>query len=226
MNSVWWNAQYRLGFWRYLDGMSDGEMPLSLIETWAPRPAILDLGCGTSVNLPLAPGRYRHYHGVDLSSRAIEAARALGRPDTSFEVADIRTFDTAERYDAILLREVIYYLTEDESAALLRRLPAMLTPRGRIVVQIYDVTRAEEFVRVIRTCGLSVTEEVPARLGDGPAVAFFVLTRPDDAERVDGRARDGSVGWDPAEPTGGPGRAADPAARVRPGPAAPTTAVP
>ncbi|MFY1671232.1 class I SAM-dependent methyltransferase [Plantactinospora sp. WMMB334] len=197
MNAAWWNTQYALGFWRYLDGMSDGSMPLSLVETWAPRPTILDLGCGTSANLPLARGRYRHYHGVDLSSRAIEAARALARPDTSFEVADIRTFDTARRYDAILLREVIYYLTEPESTQLLRRLPAMLTPRGRIVVQIYDVARAEEFVRVIRSCGLSVIDEVPARLGDSPQGAFFVLT---------------------GEAAGDHG--------IRPGPAAPTTAAP
>jgi len=27
----------------------------------------LDLGCGTSVNLPLTPGAYRHYHGVDIN---------------------------------------------------------------------------------------------------------------------------------------------------------------
>ncbi|WP_422769015.1 class I SAM-dependent methyltransferase [Plantactinospora sp. WMMC1484] len=223
MNAAWWNTQYALGFWRYLDDMSDGGMPLSLIETWAPRPTILDLGCGTSANLPLMPGRYRHYHGVDLSSRAIEAARALARPDTSFEVADIRTFDTARRYDAILLREVIYYLTEGESARLLGRLPAMLTPRGRIVVQIYDVAGAEAFVRVIRSCGLSVTEEVPARLGDSPRGAFFVLS---------GRAvGDHGTGKGPAEtgPTVGRtrgGSAGPDRGGVRPGPGAPTTAAP
>ncbi|GAB3980534.1 methyltransferase domain-containing protein [Plantactinospora veratri] len=238
INRAWWNVQYALGFWRYLDDMSDGDLPLSLIESWAPRPAILDLGCGTSANLPLAPGRYRHYHGVDLSSRAIEAARALDRPDTTFEVADIRTFDTAHRYDAILLREVVYYLTETEAADLLRRLPAMLTPRGRIVVQIYDETPAEEFARIVRACGLSVAEEVPARLGDGPAGAFFVLTGQEGIERADGPGRGGSAGLDSAEPAIEPGHAGPGHARsgnsrsgdtesvtgIRPGPAAPTTA--
>ncbi|MGI5151282.1 class I SAM-dependent methyltransferase [Plantactinospora sp. CA-294935] len=245
MNRAWWNAQYALGFWRYLDDMSDGNMPLSLIETWAPRPTILDLGCGTSANLPLAPGRYRHYHGVDLSSRAIEAARALDRPDTSFEVADIRTFDTARRYDAILLREVVYYLTEAEAADLLRRLPAMLTPRGRIVVQIYHEAPAEEFARVVRACGLSVAEEVPARLGDSPAGAFFVLTGPEATGRAGGSRRGGSAGLDSAEPVVEPGHVqsghaepghapssrarsgrAEPVSGIRPGPAAPTTAAP
>ncbi|MEE6262374.1 class I SAM-dependent methyltransferase [Plantactinospora sonchi] len=175
LHAALWNVQYALGLWRYLDDMSDGAMPLSLIETWARQPTILDLGCGTSANLPLAGGRYRHYHGVDLSQRAIEAARALGRPDTSFEVADIRSYRTGRRYDAILLREVIYYLSPAESAALLGRLPTMLTDRGRIVVQIYDVARADAFVRVIRECGLPLVAELPVRLDDGPAGAFFVL---------------------------------------------------
>ncbi|MBF9130134.1 class I SAM-dependent methyltransferase [Plantactinospora sp. S1510] len=178
MNAALWNAQYALGLWRFLDGMSDGGMPLSLIARWAPDPTILDLGCGTSANLPLAPGRYRRYHGVDISRRAIDQARAIGRPDTSFEVADIRTFDTPDRFDAILLREVIYYLSESESATLLRRLPGMLTARGRILVQVYDTAQAGELLRLVRSCGLTVAEGLPTRLGPGPSGVFLVLTAP------------------------------------------------
>lgn len=187
INAAMWDTQYALGLWNYLDGMSDGTVPLSLIETWAPRPTILDLGCGTSANLPLTPGSYRHYHGVDISRKAIAQARALGRPDTSFEVADIRTFRSADRYDAILLREVIYYLSGAESAALLRRLPELLTPRGRIVVQVYDVSQTEEFVEIVRGCGVPVVAEVPTRLGDGPVGAYFVLATgtPSPAQRPD-----------------------------------------
>jgi SAM-dependent methyltransferase len=182
INAALWDTQYALGMWSYLDGMSDGAMPLSLIETWAPRPSILDLGCGTSANLPLSAGRYRHYHGVDISGRAIAQARALRRPDTSFEVADIREFRSTRRYDAILLREVIYYLSVPESERLLRRLPGMLTERGRILVQVYDTARSAEFVRVIRGCGLTVAAELPVHPDDGPAGAFFVLI-PGGADR-------------------------------------------
>lgn len=173
LNAALWDTQYALGFWGYLDGAGDGAMPLSLIETWAPRPTILDLGCGTSANLPLTQGRYRHYHGVDISRRAIEAARSLDRPDASYEVADIRAYRSLERYDAILLREVIYYLSVAEAEHLLRRLPDMLTARGRIMVQIYDVDRSQQFVEVIRGCGLDVTTRLPT---DGATGAFFVLT--------------------------------------------------
>ncbi|RLK24857.1 methyltransferase family protein [Micromonospora sp. M71_S20] len=176
LNAALWDTQYALGFWGYLDGAGDGAVPLSLIETWAPRPTILDLGCGTSANLALTRGRYRHYHGVDISRRAIEVARSLDRPDASYEVADIRAYRSLERYDAILLREVIYYLTVAEAEHLLRRLPDMLTARGRIMVQIYDVDRSQQFVEVIRGCGLDVTTRLPTDRADGATGAFFVLT--------------------------------------------------
>ncbi|MEH1100525.1 class I SAM-dependent methyltransferase [Micromonospora sp. CPCC 205561] len=176
LNAALWDTQYALGFWGYLDGAGDGAMPLSLIETWAPRPTILDLGCGTSANLPLTRGRYRHYHGVDISRRAIEVARSLDRPDASYEVADIRAYRSMERYDAVLLREVIYYLSVAEAEHLLRRLPDMLTARGRILVQIYDVDRSQQFVEVIRGCGLDVATRLPTDRADGATGAFFVLT--------------------------------------------------
>ena len=176
LNAALWDTQYALGFWGYLDEAGDGAMPLSLIETWAPHPKILDLGCGTSANLALSPGRYRHYHGVDISRRAIETARSLNRPDASYAVADIRAYVPPDRYDAVLLREVIYYLSVVEAADLLRRLPGLLTTRGRILVQIYDVQRSRQFVEVIRDCGLDVATWLPPEADDGAPDAFFVLT--------------------------------------------------
>ncbi|TCB98416.1 class I SAM-dependent methyltransferase [Micromonospora zingiberis] len=176
LNAALWDVQYALGLWGYLDETGDGGVPLSLIETWAPHPRILDLGCGTSANLALSRGRYRHYHGVDISRRAIETARSLDRADASYAVADIRTYVPPDRYDAILLREVIYYLSVAEAADLLRRLPGLLTTRGRILVQIYDVQRSREFVAVIRGCGLDVTTWQPPEAGEAGPGAFFVLT--------------------------------------------------
>ncbi|MEV6692130.1 class I SAM-dependent methyltransferase [Micromonospora sp. NPDC051196] len=176
LNAALWDVQYALGFWGYLDEAGGGSVPLSLIEAWAPHPTILDLGCGTSANLALSSGRYRHYHGVDISRRAIETARSLNRADASYAVADIRTYVPPGRYDAILLREVIYYLSVTEAAELLHRLPGLLTARGRILVQIYDVQRSRQFVEVIRGCGLDVATWQPPGAGDGAPDAFFVLT--------------------------------------------------
>jgi trans-aconitate methyltransferase len=160
-----------------MDSESAGQT-LSLVEEYAPDAKILDLGCGTSVNLPLTPGRYRHYHGVDISAIAIERARALGRPDTSFETADILTYQTHERYDAILLREVIYCFAADKVAGLLLHLSGFLEPGGKIFVQVWDAYARSKYTAVVRDCGLRVLEE-RART-EGGAGIVIVLASPTD----------------------------------------------
>jgi SAM-dependent methyltransferase len=176
LNATMWNVQYRLGMWTYLDSFgANGAEALMLVEKYAPNARILDLGCGTSANMPLNPDRYRHYHGVDVSAMAIAKGRALGRPNTSFEVADIFTYDTSERYDAILLREVLYYFAPEKIGALLRRLAGLLEPGGKIFTQMSHDQLAE-FAEPVRTCGLRVIEERAKMLkGGGPEGIFIVL---------------------------------------------------
>lgn len=181
LNAAVWNAQYRFGIWDYLDNPGDGAQILNLVEEYAPDAKILDLGCGTSANLPLIPGRYRHYHGVDISATAVEGGRALGRPDTSFETADIFTYKPSERYDAILLREVLCYFSTDKAGELLRRLAGFLEADGKIFVQVWQGERSlhttpNQFADIVRNCGLAVLAERARRTEDGsPGGVFIVL---------------------------------------------------
>ena len=162
LNRLVWDAQYAVGMWKYLDCAKDGDSSLSTIERHIEDATILDLGCGTTANLPLTPGRFRHYHGVDISRKAIARARALSRPHTSFEVADILTYQSSQRYDAILLREVLYYFPLEQVPPLLLRLSHMLEPGGRIVVSIFDVAgpSGQTLVDAMLGCGLSLVERV------------------------------------------------------------------
>jgi trans-aconitate methyltransferase len=172
LNGALWNAQYRLGIWKYLDtSLDSGSEILVLVDEYAPNPRILDLGCGTSANLPLTPGRYRHYHGVDISATAIRQAEALGRSHASFEVADIITYSTSQRYDAILLREVLYYFLPEQAAQLLIRLAGFLEPTGKIFIQVF-----ESVDEVVRSSGLSVFYTRTETTADGaPGAALMVL---------------------------------------------------
>jgi trans-aconitate methyltransferase len=172
LNGAIWNAQYRLGIWKYLDtSVGSGSEILALVDEYAPNPRILDLGCGTSVNLPLIPGRYRRYHGVDISATAIRQAEALGRSHASFEVADIISYSTSERYDAILLREVLYYFRPDQAAQLLIRLAGFLEPGGKIFIQVF-----ESVDEVVRSSGLSVLYRRTETTAEGaPGAALIVL---------------------------------------------------
>ena len=180
LNAAMWNAQYRLGIWNYLDSFGgSGAEALMLVEKYAPKARILDLGCGTSVNLPLTPGRYGHYHGVDVSPTAIAKGRALGRPNTSFEVADILTYDTTEGYDAIMLREVLYYVATEKATGLLRRLAALLKPGGKIFIQMS--CNLTEFANVVRNCGLPVLEDREKKSQSGGLESVFIVLAPIDA---------------------------------------------
>jgi trans-aconitate methyltransferase len=165
---------YRLGMWKHLDtSLTTGSQILALVDEYAPNPRILDLGCGTSANLPLTPGRYRNYHGVDLSTTAIRQAEALGRADASFEVADIATYSTSQRYDAILLREVLYYFPPEEAAQLVRRLAGFLDSGGKIFIQMFDSAGFDE---VVRNCGLSLLDSRIETTADGaPGATLMVV---------------------------------------------------
>ncbi|WFE20075.1 class I SAM-dependent methyltransferase [Solwaraspora sp. WMMD937] len=180
VNAVMWDLQYALGLWRYLDQGRD-RAPLELAQRVTPRPRILDLGCGTTVNLALPPGGYRHYHGVDISRAAIRRARALRRPDTSFEAADLLTYRTDERYDVVLFREVLYYFSVDDAVGLLHRAADLLRPGGRVLVWVYDGTTdaGRELLSRARSCGLPVHDELVG--GAAGAGSVLVLGAADPA---------------------------------------------
>jgi 8-oxo-dGTP pyrophosphatase MutT (NUDIX family) len=83
---------------------------------------ILDLGCGEGALSQFVP-QSDAYTGVDISAEAIEKANQL-YPSRKFMTADLASlavtdFRATERYDAIVLNEVLYYLSEEEMATAL-----------------------------------------------------------------------------------------------------------
>jgi cyclopropane fatty-acyl-phospholipid synthase-like methyltransferase len=160
LNAVLWDVQYRLGVWDRLDsGTVMGREFAKMTAEFAPSARILDLGCGTSVNLPLEPGTYRSYHGVDISPKAIKRARRAGRPGATYEVADILTYQPPGTYDAILLREVIYYLTPQQIHDLLTRLSAYLSQDGVVLIQVWSGERSPDLKAAITSSLLTLVAE-------------------------------------------------------------------
>jgi SAM-dependent methyltransferase len=174
LNAAVWNVQYRLGMWNYIDAGSGAQL-MTLLEKYTVRPEILDLGCGRSINIGLNAGNYRHYHGVDISMNAIATARRLARPDTSFEVADILGYETGRRYDAILLREVLYYLPAEKIPEFLRRIAGFLEPAGKIFIQFWDTSACAQSADIVRNSGLRVLEEQVSGADGGPQSIIMVL---------------------------------------------------
>jgi 2-polyprenyl-3-methyl-5-hydroxy-6-metoxy-1,4-benzoquinol methylase len=173
-NAAIWDIQYRLRMWNYLDAGTSEDL-IHLLETYTASPRILDLGCGTSVNLQLPAGGYRHYHGVDISANAIQTARKHARANASFEVADVLGYQTAERYDAILLRDVLSCLPQQELAEFLRRIGGFLNPDGKIFIRTWDKSACAEVIRIIFDSGFRVLEEQVARAKGAPESSLIVL---------------------------------------------------
>jgi trans-aconitate methyltransferase len=175
INAASWDLQYQLGLWDYLDSERAGSELLRIVEKYAGQANILDLGCGTSANLPLIPGAYRHYHGVDISRKAIRRARAHGRPDTSYETADILHYRPRQSYDVILLSEVLYYLPTTKIAGFLRRLSAFLTPDGVIIIQVWAGAESPGLSAAVTDSGLVMATETMTALAAGNPRTVYIL---------------------------------------------------
>jgi 2-polyprenyl-3-methyl-5-hydroxy-6-metoxy-1,4-benzoquinol methylase len=177
LNAAIWDLQYRLGMWDDLD-TATGSQVVALLEKHTAKPDILDLGCGKGINLHLTANSYHHYHGVDISSSSIQSARKHARPNTSFEVADILRYESAERYDAILLREVLYYIPMQHITEFLRRSAGFLKPDGKIFIQLWDKNSCTEYIDIIANVGFRVLEEQVAKSDNGPESTVIVLQVP------------------------------------------------
>ncbi len=102
----------------------------ALFSAHVPRgAAVLELGCGTGDFL--AAVRPARGVGVDLSPRMV--AKARGKyPMLEFVAGDATTFDTPERFDYIIINNLLEYV--EDIQGLFQNCKRLLKPRGRILV--------------------------------------------------------------------------------------------
>lgn len=106
------------------------------LRAWLPgRPGdVLDIGCGTGSLSLLAAERGHRVTGVDRSPAMVALAREkLAGRDAVFLVGDATAPPVGEeRYDAVLVRHVLWTLPEPDRA--LRHWRDLLRPGGRLVL--------------------------------------------------------------------------------------------
>jgi ubiquinone/menaquinone biosynthesis C-methylase UbiE len=94
---------------------------------------VLEIGCGLGDLLAaMKPGRGV---GVDFSPAMVELARRR-HPDLEFQVADALEFSSPEKFDYILLSDLVNDLPDVQ--AVLERLQAVSAPETRLVVNFFN----------------------------------------------------------------------------------------
>ncbi|HET9122618.1 MAG TPA: class I SAM-dependent methyltransferase [Acidiferrobacteraceae bacterium] len=166
--SMDWNESYKNGRWMYLRGLPElGHYSIiaGYLGTVAPRGSVLDIGCGEGLLcrlLPAAPAL--EYTGIDLSSRAIDAARAeFSAAGRSFVCADFCHYQPERSWDAIVFNESLYYAPEPR--LVLTRYARYLKPNGVFVISMYLPRRARAWQAVGEVC--RTLDEVSVRHANG-----------------------------------------------------------
>ncbi|MBW3096407.1 SAM-dependent methyltransferase [Pseudohoeflea coraliihabitans] len=99
----------------------------------------IEIGCSVGVLSEALAERCSQFVAVDLNPRAVELASSrLSRfPHASVRCAEVPAEWPAGAYDLIVLSEILYFLSEEEIAALAGRVTNDLKPGGLCVVVVW-----------------------------------------------------------------------------------------
>ncbi len=150
-------------------------------DYFTPQSEVLEVGCGTGSTAILHAPFVKHIHGVDISERMIEIARAKVEPgvhdNVSFEVADLDTYPrTGQLYDVVMAMSILH-LVEDR-AALLQMIYSRLKPGGAFVSSTVCLKSFSPLIRMALPIGHAV--------GALPTVRSFSSDRLQDDMRAAG----------------------------------------
>jgi 2-polyprenyl-6-hydroxyphenyl methylase/3-demethylubiquinone-9 3-methyltransferase len=136
-----WDSEFAKGQWNYLE--STNEDPIyRYLDKYAQAGAILDMGCGSgNTGNELDFSKYGSYTGVDISQVAIDKAKARTRANgrelkNEYTCGDIETYVPNKRYDVILFRESLFYVTRARIKGVLDRYSRHLKENGCVIVRL------------------------------------------------------------------------------------------
>jgi len=155
-----WNAEYNKGEWDYLDADTakpdENRDPIyRYLNKYCVDTSVLDLGCGAGTTALLMTDAYREYVGVDISTVAVEKARArlAQNPQragkVTFFASDILSFVPGRKFSTILFRESLPYFPVKQIVDLMRRYSDYLAADGVFIIRIYDKRAYREIVETL-----------------------------------------------------------------------------
>ena len=135
-----------------------------------PGTSVLEIGCGTGDLLHAL--RPRRGLGIDLSPRMVEIARRK-YPDLEFSVGDVEVLDIEERFDYVLLSDLVGHL--DDVWLAFRNLHRVCHPSTRIMVTYYNYLW-EPVLRAAERLGLKAPQPLQNWLPPQDLTNLAVIT--------------------------------------------------
>ena len=131
---------------------------------------VLELGCG--LGDLLAAVQPKRGLGIDFSEGMVKEARRR-HPHLEFRVADVESVELEEKFDVIILSDVIGHLLDVETV--LRRLHQCCTPRTRLIISYYNFLW-EPILRVGEWLGWKMPQQQQNWLAPADIVNLLHLT--------------------------------------------------
>jgi len=129
----------------------------------APGARVLEIGCGAGIVSKHLEKRVSRLVGIDISETAVKMARLYVTGDKcEFRALDVTgdagDLDRYEKFDAILVPDVLEHIPKERQRALFARIEEHLEPRG-IVLITYTSPEYQEYLRRERPELLQVVDE-------------------------------------------------------------------
>lgn len=107
-----------------------------------PGGSVLDVGCGDGIlRAHLHADAFSKYVGIDFPEAVGRAAKRID-DRTSFTAADMRAYQTTERFDTIVFNESLYYV--EDPIGELNRFAAFLRADGVFLVSMHRKPKSEK----------------------------------------------------------------------------------
>jgi 2-polyprenyl-3-methyl-5-hydroxy-6-metoxy-1,4-benzoquinol methylase len=111
-----WDKEYESGRWKHCE-VTPRAYVYTFVEKYCRGGSILDLGCGSgNTGNEIDVAKFDEYTGIDISTVAVQ--KALARSEECGRAAknryfqgDVESYDPRRKFDVILFRESIYYIS-------------------------------------------------------------------------------------------------------------------